>query len=54
MVVILNETEFKVYKNIHIEKWGIFENYFKAGNYFQTRDEDAFARVKYYNLEVKH
>nr|WP_321232028.1 polysaccharide lyase family 7 protein [uncultured Psychroserpens sp.] len=54
MVIVLNNTEYKVYENIHMRKWGIFENYFKAGNYFQTRDEGAFARVKYYSLEVKH
>ncbi|WCO03681.1 polysaccharide lyase family 7 protein [Psychroserpens ponticola] len=54
MVIILNDNEYKVYENIHMSKWGIFENYFKAGNYFQSRDEGAFARVRYYNLEVKH
>jgi len=54
MVVILNNQEFKVFKDIHIEKWGIFENYFKAGNYFQSRDEGAFAKVKFYELEVSH
>ncbi len=54
MVVALNNNEFKVYKNIHMEKWGIFENYFKAGNYFQSRDEGSFAKVKYYELSVKH
>ena len=54
MVIILNNNEYKVYENVHMSKWGIFENYFKAGNYFQTRDEGAFARVKYYSLEVKH
>ena len=54
MVIILNNSEYKVYENVHMSKWGIFENYFKAGNYFQTRDKDAFARVKYYSLEVKH
>lgn len=54
MVVILNNSEYKVYENIHMSKWGIFENYFKAGNYFQTRDEGAFARVKFYELEVTH
>ncbi|RIA10775.1 alginate lyase [Flavobacteriaceae bacterium MAR_2010_72] len=54
MVVILNNSEYKVYENIHMRKWGIFENYFKAGNYFQSRDEGAYAKVKYYNLEVKH
>lgn len=54
MVVVLNNTEFKVYENIHMRKWGIFENYFKAGNYFQTRDQGAFAKVNYYELEVEH
>lgn len=54
MEVILNNEESKVYDNIHIQKWGIFENYFNAGNYFQSRNEGAFAKVKYYELEVKH
>lgn len=54
MVVVLNNHEYQVYKGIHMEKWGIFENYFKAGNYLQTRDEGAFARVKYFDLEVTH
>ena len=54
MVVILNNTEYKVYENVHMTRWGVFENYFKAGNYFQTRDDGAFARVKYYSLEVSH
>lgn len=54
MVIILNENEYKVYENIHIKKWGIFENYFKAGNYFQTRDEGAYAKVRFYELEVSH
>lgn len=54
MVVILNNNEYKVYDNIHMRKWGVFENYFKAGNYFQSRDEGAFAKVNYYELEVSH
>jgi hypothetical protein len=54
MVVILNGYEYKVYEDINIRKWGVFENYFKAGNYFQSRDEGSFAKVKYYELEVKH
>ena len=54
MVVVLNDNEYKVYENIHMRKWGVFENYFKAGNYFQSRDEGSFARVKYYELEVTH
>jgi len=54
MVVSLNNQEFQVYDNVSIKKWGIFENYFKAGNYFQTKDNDAHAAVKYYELEVSH
>lgn len=54
MVIVLNNSEYKVYENIHMKKWGIFENYFKAGNYFQSRDAGSFARVKYYELEVTH
>ncbi len=52
--VILNDEESVVYDDIHMEKWGIFENYFKAGNYLGTRDEGSFARVKYYDLVVSH
>jgi hypothetical protein len=54
MMVILNKSEYKVYENIHMKKWGIFENYFKAGNYFQSRDEGSYSKVKFYELEVKH
>ena len=54
MVIVLNGNEYKVYENIHMRRWGIFENYFKAGNYFQSRDEGAFSKVKYYELEVTH
>ena len=54
MVVVLNNSEYKVYENIHIKRWGIFENYFKAGNYFQSRDEGAFSKVRFYELEVSH
>ena len=50
----LNDNESLVYEGVHMEKWGIFENYFKAGNYLATRDEGAFSRVKYYDLEVEH
>ncbi|MFD2917193.1 polysaccharide lyase family 7 protein [Psychroserpens luteus] len=54
MLIILNDTEFKSYESIHIKKWGIFENYFKAGNYFQSRDEGSFAKVRFYELEISH
>ncbi len=54
MEVILNDQFSKVYDDIHIVKWGVFENYFKAGNYLSTRDEGAFSRVKYYDLVVNH
>jgi len=54
MEVTLNDNETFVYDDIHIKKWGIFENYFKAGNYFQSKDKGSYAYVKYYDLEVKH
>ncbi len=54
MVIVLNNNEYKVYENIHMKRWGIFENYFKAGNYFQSRDEGSFSKVRYYELEVSH
>lgn len=54
MEVILNDSEAVVYEDDDIKKWGIFENYFKAGNYLQTTDEGAYATVKFYELEVSH
>jgi len=54
LVVSLNKTEFAVYDDIHMEKWGVFENYFKAGNYLQSKDKEAHAEVKYFDLEVTH
>lgn len=54
MEIILNDEESVVYDSIHIQKWGVFENYFKAGNYFQSLDKNSFARVKYYELAVSH
>ena len=54
MEVILNDTYSRVYQGTDMEKWSVFENYFKAGNYFQTKDENVFSRLKYYMLEVMH
>lgn len=54
MVVSLNNSEFFVYDNISVKRWGIFENYFKVGNYFQTRDKGAHASVKVFDLMVEH
>lgn len=54
MEVILNEKASVIYDNIHIQKWGIFENYFKAGNYFQSKEKESYAKVKYYELVVTH
>lgn len=54
MTVSLDDDETLVYEGVHMDRWGIFENYFKAGCYLGTRDENGFARVKYYNLEVSH
>ena len=54
LAVILNEEEYMVFNDIHMQRWGVFENYFKAGNYLSTKDEGAFSKVKYYSLEVTH
>lgn len=52
--VVLNDKDSVVYDGIHMDKWGVFENYFKAGNYLQSKDEGSNAMVKYYALEVVH
>ncbi|MCM4155488.1 polysaccharide lyase family 7 protein [Gramella sp. AN32] len=54
MEISLNDEETVVYDNVHLQRWGIFENYFKAGNYLVSTDEGAFSFVKYYELEVSH
>jgi hypothetical protein len=52
--VIMDENEEFEYSGIHMDRWGIFENYFKAGNYLATTDDGSFSKVKYYDLEVSH
>ncbi|MGX1930597.1 polysaccharide lyase family 7 protein [Flagellimonas sp. 2504JD4-2] len=52
--VILNDNAFFVKEDVNMEKWGVFENYFKAGNYLISKDEGASAKVKYYDLIVEH
>lgn len=54
MVISLNGQEYKTYEGIHMQRWGVFENYFKVGNYLQTRDENAYADIRVYDIEVKH
>lgn len=52
--VVLDGREKAVYKDKDMETWGVFDNYFKTGNYLTTRDEGAYAKVKIYDLEVSH
>ena len=54
LMVTLNGNETLTYEGLDMDKWGVFENYFKAGNYLQTRDEGSYAYVKYYELKVNH
>lgn len=54
MEIILNDSESYVIENYDMLRWGVFENYFKAGNYLASKDEGSFAKVKYYNLVVNH
>ena len=54
MEVTLNDKETWVKEDVSLEKWSVFENYFKAGNYFQGKDKDSYAKVKYYELVLSH
>lgn len=51
--IVLNEENSFIYEDISLVKWP-FENYFKAGNYLGSTDENAFSKVKYYELSVTH
>lgn len=51
--VQLNDNEPYIYEDVSLTKWP-FENYFKAGNYLGSTAENAFSKVKYYNLSVTH
>lgn len=53
-VSLLSHDEVLTFEDIHIDKWSIFENYFKAGNYLQTAKIGAFSEVKFYELNVSH
>ncbi len=46
--------EVVTFDDVHVEKWAVFENYFKAGNYLQSTKSTAYAQVKFYELEVHH
>lgn len=42
-----------VYRDTSVKQW-YFENYFTAGNYLQSKSENAHSTVKYYYLKVTH
>lgn len=50
--IIMNNVS-KVYEDTSMEVWP-FENYFKAGNYFQSTEAGSFAEVRYHSLVVSH
>jgi len=52
--VTLNDAEQVIFDDYYTKQLGVFENYFKAGNYLLTIDKGAFSTVKYYELEVTH
>lgn len=55
MYVALDEGEEEItFEDIHVQEWGIFENYFKAGNYLISTTPGAHSTVKYYDLTVSH
>ncbi|MEM6719408.1 MAG: polysaccharide lyase family 7 protein [Bacteroidota bacterium] len=51
--VQLNNNTPYIYQDVSLDKWP-FENYFKAGNYLITTDENGFSYIKYYNLYITH
>lgn len=50
--VILNEKSTKAYADIHMLKWGIFENYFKGCCYLDAKKEEACARFNYFEIVI--
>lgn len=42
-----------IYRDTSVKQW-YFENYFTAGNYLQSKSENAHSIVKYYYLKVTH
>lgn len=52
--VSMDDDETFVFESISLDRWNVFENYFKAGNYLGSVDKGAFAKVKYYDLEISH
>lgn len=54
MEVSLVGEETLTFDDIHTEKWAVFDNYFKAGNYLLSTNKASFSEVKYYELEVSH
>jgi len=54
MKISLSDEQTFIFDDVHTQKWGVFENYFKAGNYLQTSASGTFSEVKYYELEVIH
>ena len=51
--VQLNNEEAFIYEDVSLDKWP-YENYFKAGNYLNTTNQDAYSYIKYYSLEISH
>lgn len=49
----LNSESSYIFEDVSLEKWP-FENYFKAGNYLITTEKDAFAYVKFFDLNLIH
>jgi len=54
MDITLDNEDTLTFDDIHTQKWGVFENYFKAGNYLQSTEAGTFSEVKYYELAVSH
>lgn len=51
--VILNDDSSILLDDESVTKWKAY-NYFKVGNYLQSKEPDAYSKVKLYELKVTH
>jgi hypothetical protein len=51
--VVLNGKEVKTFEDASLKYLVDFDSYFRTGNYLQSKDPNAFAKVKLYSLTVR-
>lgn len=53
VLVWLNDEKPVVFRDESVGQW-YFENYFTVGNYLQSKDANAYSKVKYYQIDLQH